>query len=203
VIPGFLAVTIPLVLAPGASTAVVLRNSLAGGTRAGVETAVGINSASFCWGLVTAFGLGLALRRWPSAWAVLQVGGAAYLAWLAAQSLRRAATMPQVRDVPAGVAAEGFFRNAYQGFFTNALNPSIATFYLVILPQFIPSGASVPRTALLLTTIHIAVAATWHVAWAAAGGTLAHVLARRRARQVLEVVAGAVLAGLAITIAWR
>ncbi len=58
----FLAVTVPLVLTPGASTAVVLRNSLAGGTRAGLETAVGANAGSLCYGLLCAFGFALALR---------------------------------------------------------------------------------------------------------------------------------------------
>lgn len=51
---GFVAVTIPLVLTPGASTAVVLRNSVEGGTRAGVVTAVGTNTGSLCYGLLTA-----------------------------------------------------------------------------------------------------------------------------------------------------
>ena len=59
----FLAVTVPLVLAPGASTAVVLRNSLAGGTRAGVVTAIGVNTGSVCYGLLTALHVAIALDR--------------------------------------------------------------------------------------------------------------------------------------------
>ena len=71
---GFIAVTLPLVLTPGASTAVVLRNSLAGGMRAGVATAIGVNSGSICYGLLTAFGFALALQRWPAAWVALRAG---------------------------------------------------------------------------------------------------------------------------------
>ena len=68
----FLAVTVPLVLTPGASTAVVLRNSISGGMRAGVETAAGVNSGSAVYGLVSAFGLAVALRKWPAMWVALR-----------------------------------------------------------------------------------------------------------------------------------
>ena len=83
----FLAVTVPLVLTPGASTAVVLRNSINGGTRAGVETAAGVNSGSVVYGLISAFGLAVTLRQWPAVWTVLRLGGGLYLFWLALRSL--------------------------------------------------------------------------------------------------------------------
>ena len=49
--------------------------------------------------------------------------------------------------------------------------------------------------------MHRGLAATWHVLWAAAGGTLARVLAGGRPRQVLEAIAGTALLALAIKIA--
>jgi threonine/homoserine/homoserine lactone efflux protein len=199
---GFVAVTIPLVLTPGASTAVVLRNSVEGGTRAGVATAIGINTGSLCYGLLTAFGFAVALRRFPSAWTLLRAGGVAYLAWLGVESLRKAVV------VRAGGAmsgerrdAQGAWRNMYEGFVTNALNPAIATFYLVLLPQFIPRSAPIVPSALTLTAVHIALAVTWHMCWAAAGGTLARTLAGGRPRQALEAFAGTALITLAVTIA--
>lgn len=194
--------TVPLVLMPGASTAVVLRNSVEGGTRAGVITAIGTNTGSFCYGLLTAFGFAVALQRFPSAWSVLRVGGVAYLAWLGLQSLRKAAVLRSGPLANQEVrAAQGVWRNLYEGFVTNALNPAIATFYLVLLPQFIPRGAPIVPSALTLTAVHIALAATWHVTWAAAGGTLARALAGGRPRQILEAIAGTALIAFAIKIA--
>ena len=67
---GFAAVAVPLVATPGASTAVVLRNSLAGGVRSGMATAVGANTGSICYGLLTAFGVAVALQRWLLVWVV-------------------------------------------------------------------------------------------------------------------------------------
>ena len=199
---GFVAVTVPLVLMPGASTAVVLRNSVEGGTRAGVATAIGINTGSLCYGLLTAFGFAVALRRFPSAWTLLRAGGVAYLAWLGVQSLRKAVVV-RAGGTMSGERrdAQGAWRNMYEGFVTNALNPAIATFYLVLLPQFIPRGAPIVPSALTLTAVHIALAVTWHMCWAAAGGTLARTLAGGRPRQALEAFAGTALIALAITIA--
>jgi threonine/homoserine/homoserine lactone efflux protein len=195
---GFVAVTLPLVLSPGVSTAVVLRNSVAGGVRAGVETAAGVNAGSVCYGLLSAAGVSLALQRWPSAWVALRLGGTAYIAWLGLQSLRRAfAADPRAGRAERPGVDRGRLAHLSEGFVTNALNPAIATFYLVIVPQFVPRGAPVVRSILILTTIHVALALSWHLAWATAGGTLAHVLSRRRPRQALDVAAGVALILLA------
>jgi threonine/homoserine/homoserine lactone efflux protein len=72
---------------------------------------------------------------------------------------------------------------------------------VVVLPQFIPRGAPVVSSALLLTAIHVTLAATWHVAWAVAGGTLTRTLAAPRPRQILEATTGVALLALAIKIA--
>ena len=199
---GFLAITIPLVLTPGVSTAVVLRNSIAGGTRAGVAAAVGANSGSVCYGLLSAFGFSLALQRWPAAWQALRIAGVIYMIWLGAQSIRHALTGVPARDVREPLdSGRGVSTSLYEGFLTNILNPSIATFYLVLLPQFIPPGAPIVSSALLLTAIHVTLAASWHVAWAAAGGTLSRTLGAPRPRRILEATTGVALLALAIKVA--
>jgi threonine/homoserine/homoserine lactone efflux protein len=198
----FAAITVPLVATPGASTAVVLRNALAGGVRSGVATAIGANTGSICYGLLVAFGVSVAMQRWPSVWIALRVAGTAYLAWLGLRSLVRAWTY---RQPAAGVVAAGecppLSRSVGEGFVTNVLNPSLATFYLLILPQFIPRGAPFAASALTLTAIHVGLALTWHTVWAAAGGTLAEALGRTRPRRLLEAVSGAALLALALKLA--
>jgi threonine/homoserine/homoserine lactone efflux protein len=200
----FVAVTIPLVLMPGASTAVVLRNSIAGGVRAGVETAVGVNAGSVFYGVLSAFGVALALRQWPSAWMLLRGAGVLYLSWLGIQSLVRALRppAPNVAAAAQGVAMSPAgrdpVRNFREGFLTNALNPAIATFYFVIVPQFVPREAPIVRTVLTLTAVHVALAASWHIVWASAGGTLARTLGASRPRRILEAITGIALLALAI-----
>jgi len=205
---GFAAVAVPFVATPGASTAVVLRNSVAGGVRSGVATAIGVNAGSVVYGLLTAFGMSVALQRWPDVWVLLRFTGAAYLAWLGARSLWRAWRVPSLARAPGdgGPVASGpresppsYAARAREGFLTNALNPSIATFYLLILPQCIPAGAPFTRAALVLTVVHVALALSWHLTWAAAGGTLATVLGRSRPRRLLEAATGVAL----LFLAWR
>jgi threonine/homoserine/homoserine lactone efflux protein len=197
----FLVVTVPLVLTPGASTAVVFRNSINGGTRAGVETAVGVNSGSVVYGLISAFGLAVTLRQWPAVWTALRLGGGLYLFWLALRSLLSAfaPSRPAV-PLPRDEVRRPPLRNMKEGFLTNLLNPSIASFYLIVMPQFIPRDAPIVRSVLLLTAVHVGLALTWHLVWAAAGGTLWRTLAQGRARRVLDVVTAAALSFLAVKV---
>jgi threonine/homoserine/homoserine lactone efflux protein len=198
---GFVAVTVPLVLSPGATTAVVLRSSLAGGSRAGVLTAAGANAASCGYGLLTAFGFSAALQRWPDVWLALRWAGVAYLCWLGGRSIRRALLPPGSARAEAARGDTSPWRGVLTGFLTNLLNPSLTAFYLIVIPQFIPHDEPFARAALTLTAIHVSLAFSWHVAWAAAGATLARVLSRRRPRQVLEIATGVALLVLAAAVA--
>lgn len=196
-----MAVTAPLVLSPGPSTAVVLRNSIAAGARGGVFTALGANSGSIGYGALVAFGFAAALQRWPAVWLVLRWGGVAYLTWLGIQSLRRAFHTPAASAADTGAPPRAWWQSFRSGFVTNVLNPSLAAFYLVVLPQFVPRGVPFTRSVMILTALHVAMAFSWHLSWALAGATLARVLSRRGPRQALDVITGVALLVLAITVA--
>jgi len=198
----FTAITVPLVATPGASTAVVLRNSIAGGVRSGVATAIGTNTASICYGLMTAYGVSVALQQRPAVWLALRVAGTAYLAWLGLLSLNRARTYTQLDPAARALLPRPpISRSVREGFMTNLLNPSLAALYLLMIPQFIPQDVPFVRSALTLSAIHVSLAATWHLTWAAAGGTLSAALSRTRPRRILEAVSGIALLGLAAKLA--
>lgn len=198
---GFIAVTAPLVLAPGASTAVVLRNSISSGTRGGILTAVGANTGSVCYGLLTAFGFSAALARWPSVWLVLRWAGVAYLTYLGLQSLWRAFHLRALSPSTGTEPPRGDGHNVSSGFITNVLNPSLMAYYLIVVPQFIPRSAPFARSAMILTVTHISMAFSWHCAWAVAGATLARALSRPRPRLILHVLTGIALLALAVKVA--
>lgn len=198
---GFVAVTLPLVATPGASTAVVLRNSLAGGARAGLLTALGCNAGSLCYGLLTAFGFAVALQRWPSAWLLLRVAGVGYLAWLGLLSLVRAVRRDTERVTDVRPPEQETWHSVTSGFLTNFFNPSLAAFYLIVMPQFIPRGAPFARSAMALTAIHISMAVAWHVSWAFAGASMARTLSSGGPRRALDAISGIALLALAVKVA--
>ena len=196
----FIAVALPLVLVPGASTAVVLRNSIGGGVRAGLLTALGCNAASVCYGLLTAFGFAAVLQEWPSVWLVLRIAGVAFLGWLGLTSLWRAARPASTGAIAGGGPARNGRGAAVSGFFTNFLNPSLTAFYLVILPQFIPRGAPFARGAMTLTAVHVSMAFAWHSTWAVGGAALARTLSSGWPRRTLDLIAGIALLALAASL---
>jgi threonine/homoserine/homoserine lactone efflux protein len=209
----FVAVTLPLVLTPGVSTTVVLRTGVTRGAAAALVTAAGLNASSLTYGLMAALGLPALAARWPVMLVVLRYAGGAYVLWLGARAtlrglsrFRNASAASDGRAVPAGALGEerpsaaGYAPLFVEGFVANTLNPPLAAFYFLILPQFVPPGAAAVRSTLILTLIHVSMAATWHVAWGIAGAALAARLSAGRPRASLEIATGVALSALALAI---
>jgi threonine/homoserine/homoserine lactone efflux protein len=83
----FLGVSALLIVTPGQDTALTIRNTLAGGRRAGVRTALGVSSGQAIWALAAAAGLAAVLQASEPAFLVLRLAGAAYLVYLGARAL--------------------------------------------------------------------------------------------------------------------
>ncbi|WP_405745703.1 LysE family translocator [Streptomyces sp. NBC_01525] len=181
---GFTAVAALLTVSPGPDFAVVLRTALGSGRRAALCSAFGIAAGCFVWGLAGAVGLTAMLSASEAAYGALRVAGALYLMWLGVQALRasrRNRTAPETA-VPATVedaddaGTDGLspLRAFRTGLLTNVLNPKVGVVYLSLLPQFIPHGAPVVATTLLLVAVHAALGVLWL-------GTLACAVHRARA----------------------
>ena len=80
-----------LVITPGSTTAVVVRNTLAGGSAAGIAAAAGAAVGNSTHATAAGLGLALVFARWPIVMTAVRIAGALFLAWLGAQSLYRAA----------------------------------------------------------------------------------------------------------------
>lgn len=191
------------VLAPGMSTAVVLRNTAEGGKRAGLATALGIALGNTAWAIAAGTGLGVILRNAPGALDVIRVVGAVCLTWLGAQSLHRAWALRTDRtgngDGPAphtGTPGTGTMMG--EGAVTNLLNPSIPVFYAATVPQFIGAGDRFAVAFFLLGAIHVSMALTCHSLYAVAFGRLATALAARGRAWALHAATGAALIALAV-----
>lgn len=196
---------------PGLDTMMVLRASVSGGRPAGFVTGLGINAGCLAWGLAAAAGVSELLVASEAAYTALRIAGALYLAWLGCralwQSRRRAepaaaapaaagAGLPPAGLPPAGQAPRRL-RAFRSGLLTNLLNPKAGVFYMSLLPQFIPHGAPVFGTAILLTSIDVAELLIWFCFLSAAGQALASRIGRPGFRRKMERLTGVAFLGFA------
>jgi threonine/homoserine/homoserine lactone efflux protein len=99
----FLGVAVVVIVTPGQDTALTVRNTLAGGRRAGVRTAMGVVAGQTVWVLAASAGVAALLVASEPAFVVVKLAGAAYLVYLGGQALLAAARRERDvhRDTPA------------------------------------------------------------------------------------------------------
>jgi threonine/homoserine/homoserine lactone efflux protein len=186
-----------LTITPGLDTAMVLRTSAMQGARQGMFAAFGIGLGCLCWGSAAAFGLGAVLAASPTAFLILKLVGAGYLAWLGIGLLLH--PRRSFEHAAAPVATESDVRRAFlRGFATNILNPKVGIFYVTLLPQFVPQDAPPVPSALELAVAHVALAVAWFCALAAITGSVRPYLRRPRVLAVLDRVTGGVFLGFGL-----
>lgn len=191
----YLSATLLLVATPGATTAVVIRNTLDGGRRAGLGAAAGAALANTTHALTAGLGLGLALQRVPQVAEWVRLAGGAYFVWLGSRGLWRAATRPPVGPLVPLQPGGQVHLSLREGLMVNLLNPSIPSFYLAVVPSFVPAGRPLSWFA-LLAACHVSMALAAHSLWAVALDAVRAVFARPVARRALEVATGLALISL-------
>jgi threonine/homoserine/homoserine lactone efflux protein len=202
----YVSATFLLAVTPGATTAVVVRNALAAGRRAGYTAAAGAVLANTIQATIAGVGVALLLGQSQQILNVLRIAGAVYLSWLGLQSLWRVVRRPALSGPSiAGPKGPAHNNSAFrQGLVTNLLNPPIATFYWTVVPAFIPAGThSYALTFAGLALTHIAIAFVCHAGWATAFDRLKALIARRGFSIALDVLTGVALLGLAARSIWR
>jgi len=179
-------------LTPGPDVLFVVAQALRGGVRAGAVAALGIAAGCFVHIFAAAVGV-----------SALIVTGLRLLMARAprgpssnAMSLVAASARPQ-----GATALKHLF---FQGFWTNALNPKVALFFLAFVPQFIaPGAASKPLAFLLLGLLFNANALWVNIGWALAAAWLAgRVTAVQRGLHWLERAAGLMFVGFGLKLAF-
>jgi threonine/homoserine/homoserine lactone efflux protein len=161
------ALALIVTLTPGPDTLLVAAHGARSGARAGMAALAGIMTAVlFFYGSLIAFGALSILVAAPTLFLAVKIAGALYLAWLGVGMIWNAV---KGRREDANAKTLDLRQPYAQGFFTNALNPKVALFYLAALPQF-ASGENAPLIGLMLLGIHAVFGAVWlsFVAFAAA-----------------------------------
>ncbi|MBL6078867.1 LysE family translocator [Belnapia sp. T18] len=165
----FAALSLGLAVTPGPNMLYLVSRSLAQGTGAGMVSLAGCQAGSLAIMLCAAAGITAALLAIPYAWDVLRLGGAAYLLYLAWQSVRPGG---QPVFAPRAMPREPAVRLFSVGCATAALNPKVALFYMAVLPPFIdPERGNAFLQAAVLGAVQVAICTAFDavLVWGAAG----------------------------------
>ena len=197
----FVAAGLLLNLTPGPDVLYIVSHSLRSGVRAGILAGFGITAGCFVHIIAAALGLSALMAASSTAFSVLKWAGAAYLLWVGVRMLfsRPVAAAPTV----AAAGPQSARRVFLGGFWTNALNPKVALFFLAFVPQFIAPGTEDKALAFFLLGVLFNFNAIFvNVAWAlAAGWTARRVGLVQRGMHWLQRGAGALFVGFGLRLA--
>lgn len=200
----FLGIAVVVIVTPGQDTALTIRNTLAGGRRAGVFTALGVSAGQAVWTVAASVGIAALLVASEPAFLALKLAGAAYLVYLGAQAIVRAVRAGGLGDptgseaaVPATMRPATAFRH---GLVSNLGNPKMAAFFTSLLPQFTETDAPF-GTPLLLGVLFCAMTLTWLSGYAFVIVRASALVRRSGLGRALHAVAGVVLIALGIRLA--
>ncbi|MCJ0766088.1 LysE family translocator [Variovorax terrae] len=202
----FIAAGLLLNLTPGPDVLYIVTHALRRGARAGVVAAFGITAGCFVHIGAAAIGVSALMAASATAFTVLKWAGAAYLVWVGVRMLLSRQSPDAIdfvasNDPPARTL--GLKTIFFQGFWTNALNPKVALFFLAFLPQFIAPGAEHKALSFLLLGLLFNFNGLWvNIGWAlVAAWAAARVGAVRRGMHWLERAAGALFIGFGLKLA--
>jgi len=185
----YIAACIAIVIVPGPSVTVIIANSLAHGTRAGLLNVAGTQAGLVVLMAVLVVGLSTIVAQAGVVFDVIRIVGALYLIWLGIRLWRSDGDLGEARAAPPG---HSFFM---QGFWVLLSNPKALLFFGAFIPQFInPAGNAVTQTIVLAATF-MAVATVLDGAYAIGAGWAGSRLTRTRIRLVERVSGSLLIAG--------
>jgi threonine/homoserine/homoserine lactone efflux protein len=193
----FLGISALVIVTPGQDTALTIRNSLLGGRRPGVFTALGVSVGQAVWALATSVGIAALIVAFEPAFVALKLAGAAFLVYLGAQALLAAVRGGHAQrwEGRGPLTSRVAFR---QGVVSNLGNPKMAVFFTSLLPQF---GAESFAGLLALGLVFCSMTFVWLTAYAFVVARVGDVLRRPSIRRVFDAILGAVLVALGIRLA--
>lgn len=133
----YAAAVLLLVFTPGPDMALFLGRTLSSGRAVGLAALAGTTAGLYVHTAFAAFGLSALLAASPTAFAALKWAGAAYLVFLAVQTLRHGSAFELRASAPETVSLGRAFLT---GLGVNVLNPKIVLFFVTFLPQFVAAG---------------------------------------------------------------
>lgn len=195
VLAAFIAASIVLGITPGPDMTFFLSKTVAQSRLAGFAALGGVSVGVAIHSVLVAAGLSVLLAASATAFTILKVAGAAFLAWLAVDAVRHGSSLSLV---PGG-RREKLRTIFLKGLLTNLLNPKVIIFFVTFLPQFVTAGDPyIPRKLLFLGLTFMAVNLPVCAGFILAADRIARVLKRSpRVTRIVDWLLAGVLGAFA------
>ena len=161
-IPAFAFATLLLVMVPGQGVAMVLRQSILGGSRAAFLSAIGNCAGILTWSFSSAIGLSAIFAQSQIAYSILKWVGVTYLVLVSIQTLfaLRHEFGKFDLETKSEVSNWASFR---LGLITNLTNVKAAVYAVAFLPAFVPSNFSLAWGIFIFGSIWALVSILWNI----------------------------------------
>ncbi len=187
---------IVLVIVPGPTVTVIIANSLAHGTRAGLLNVAGTQVGLFLMMGIVVLGLASVIETMGVWFDWLRLLGAAYLIYLGWKLVRDTGSFAVRGSAPK--PRGGFF---WQGFVVILSNPKALLLFGAFIPQFVDPNGDYVGQVILLGTTFIVIAAIFDAGYAVLTGRAGAFLSRKRV-QLVSRMSGIFLIGGGVWLAF-
>jgi threonine/homoserine/homoserine lactone efflux protein len=136
VLAAYLVASVILGLTPGPDMTFFLSKTVAQSRVAGIAALAGASTGLVIHSVLVAAGLSVLLAASATAFTVLKVAGAVYLAWLAVDAVRNGSSL----SLDKNAGREKLSSVYVKGLTVNLLNPKVIIFFVTFLPQFVATN---------------------------------------------------------------
>ena len=200
VIPAFALTALLLAMVPGQGVAMILRQSLVGGSRAATYSVLGNSGGLIIWGAASAIGLSAIFARSPIAFSILKWAGVIFLVGLSIQTLWELRKESGKFEV-SGKAKTSFFPALRLGLITNLTNVKAAVFAVAFIPQFVPKDFNLGWGIFILSCVQSATSMAWYFSLITVVEKSSAVLSRPKVRRILTAISAGGILVLALGLA--
>jgi threonine/homoserine/homoserine lactone efflux protein len=186
----FALAALALIAIPGPNLLYIASRSMSDGRRAGIASALGVETGTIVHVTAAAAGLSALIASSAAAFDAIRYLGAAYLIFLGIRTL-----MSRDDDAEHLARPVSLARAYRQAVVVQVLNPKVALFFLAFLPQFVdPDRGPVATQVLVLGAVLGALGFAVDCAYALAAARLGRFKHRRRVSGGIYLVLGAAAA---------
>jgi len=161
-IPAFAGATLLLVMVPGQGVAMVLKQSITGGSKAALLSAIGNCAGIFLWSISSTIGLSAIFTQSQLAYSLLKWTGVAFLVLVSLQTAFALRKEFGTFDLD-GTRQPSNWASFRLGLITNLTNVKAAVYAVAFLPAFVPQDFSLAWGIMIFGSIWAIVSICWNL----------------------------------------